>query len=201
MQTMNTLAGCACSIASSLVLVVPAFAQSNTVAQLESSAVPAHLTTAMLVYTPVRGDDTPRPSMPANLEVPAGYRELVERMLDRSPTYRRQCMRLSAARHLTVRVRSESSRGREAPRAYTQISREEDGRLIARVSLTAGSSNPAELIAHELEHIVEQLDGIDLAHRSALQGSGVRAGRDGSFETLRAQRIGRLVAREAERER
>jgi hypothetical protein len=196
---MNTVGRCTCSIASSLFLAVPAFAQSNTAVQLESAFAPAHLAMAMLVYTPLRGDDTPRLSMPANLEVPAVYRELFELMLDRSPTFRRQCMRIAAARHLTVHVSSEAAPGRDAPRAYTRITREEDGRLIARVRITAATSNPAELIAHEMEHIVEQLDGIDLAHRSAVQGSGVRACGDGSYETVRAKRIGMLVAREAGR--
>ena len=52
----------------------------------------------------------------------------------------------------------------------------------------------AELIAHELEHILEQLDGVDL---QAQAGNGVvwKAG-DGAFETRRAIEAGRRVARE-----
>ena len=55
-----------------------------------------------------------------------------------------------------------------------------------------------ELLAHEFEHIVEQLDGVDLA--SWAGRSGVRrvggSDRDGAFETERARQIGRRVAGE-----
>jgi len=52
----------------------------------------------------------------------------------------------------------------------------------------------AELIAHEIEHIVEQLDGVDLeaqAGNGAVWSSGHR-----TFETRRAIEVGRRVARE-----
>jgi hypothetical protein len=68
--------------------------------------------------------------------------------------------------------------------------------MLATVHLTAGADDPAELMAHEFEHIVEQLDGVDLPVRAAVPGSGVRACSDGSYETIRAARIGRLVADE-----
>jgi hypothetical protein len=54
-----------------------------------------------------------------------------------------------------------------------------------------------ELLAHELEHVIEQLDGIDLAAKAALARSGVRTCVDGTFETNRAARVGSLVAVEA----
>ena len=54
-----------------------------------------------------------------------------------------------------------------------------------------------ELLAHELEHVIEQLDGIDLAAKAAVANSGVRSCTDGTFETSRAVRIGTVVALEA----
>jgi Tol biopolymer transport system component len=54
--------------------------------------------------------------------------------------------------------------------------------------------DPAELIAHEFEHVLEQLDGIDLtAH---LETGNVWRREDGAMETLRATEVGRRVARE-----
>jgi hypothetical protein len=55
-----------------------------------------------------------------------------------------------------------------------------------------------ELIAHEFEHIIEQLDGVDLASRAAVPRSGVheQPGTPGMFETVRATRIGQRVAAE-----
>ncbi len=51
-----------------------------------------------------------------------------------------------------------------------------------------------EFIAHELEHIVEQLDGVDLKAQAG-NGEVWRTG-DGAFETRRAIDSGRRVARE-----
>ena len=80
------------------------------------------------------------------------------------------------------------------PRA-AQISQADGGRLIATVEI-----NPLgdfmELLAHEVEHIIEQLDGIDLAAKATVARSGVWSCADGTFETSRAVRVGTLVASE-----
>jgi hypothetical protein len=55
-----------------------------------------------------------------------------------------------------------------------------------------------ELIAHELEHVLEQVDGTDLA-RLARHGLGGVADREWGYETARAQSVGQSVAREATR--
>jgi hypothetical protein len=132
---------------------------------------------------------------PANLTVPSTYRSTVQQMLERSPMFRRQCLRLAAAPHLAVVVRMMHPHT-GGPRARTQISRADRNRLIASVEI-----NPlgdfTELLAHELEHIIEQLDGIDLAAKAAVANSGVRSCSDGTFETSRAVRIGTVVALEA----
>jgi hypothetical protein len=80
-------------------------------------------------------------------------------------------------------------------RARTRIVRTADGRLEAIVQLSP-LDNVAELIAHELEHIIEQLDGVDLEAQASLSGTGVRTCGDGSFETIRAARVGTTVARQ-----
>ena len=46
--------------------------------------------------------------------------------------------------------------------------------------------NIPELIAHELEHVIEQLDGIDLALRAAQSSGEVRTTVRDTFETTRA---------------
>ena len=58
--------------------------------------------------------------------------------------------------------------------------------------------NDVEMIAHEFEHIIEQLDGVDLAARAALPHTGVTdlGHVGGMFETVRAQRTGRKVLSE-----
>ena len=78
------------------------------------------------------------------------------------------------------------------------------GRLSATVRIKLPTDEPtiAELIGHELEHIIEQLDGVDLS-RVALgsaRGSGVRVA-GGKFETERAHRVGMTVREEYLRHR
>ena len=132
--------------------------------------------------------------MPANLTVPSSYRTTIATMLERSPMFRRQCLRLAAAPHFAVVVRMlHPLTG--GPRARAQI-RQDGNRVIAQVEI-----NPLgdfmELLAHELEHVIEQLDGIDLAAKAAVARSGVRTCVAGTFETNRAARVGSQVAVEA----
>ena len=136
---------------------------------------------------------------PPNLNVPSAFHPAIATMLERSPMFRRQCVRLAAAPHVAVVVRLLHSNATGA-RARTQIRRVDGGQLIASVEI-----NPygdfTELLAHELEHVIEQLDGIDLAAKATVARSGVRNCADGTFETSRAVRVGALVALEARRER
>jgi Tol biopolymer transport system component len=54
--------------------------------------------------------------------------------------------------------------------------------------------DPIELIAHEIEHVIEQLEGIDLGARAGTGNVWKRD--DGAFETRRAIEVGWRVARE-----
>jgi Tol biopolymer transport system component len=67
--------------------------------------------------------------------------------------------------------------------------------LLVSVDIHVTSfDEPIELIAHEIEHVIEQLDGIDLeAHART---GNVWKKEDGAFETWRAIEIGKRVARE-----
>ena len=70
---------------------------------------------------------------------------------------------------------------------------------MATVDIVESTHN-VELIAHELEHVIEQLDGVDLAAKLRRPNSGVYATGDSGnlFETTRAKRVGFQVAREVE---
>jgi hypothetical protein len=61
------------------------------------------------------------------------------------------------------------------------------------------SSDHAELIAHELEHIIEQIEGIDLRSMARVRNSGVYQMELAAFETDRAQEAGRTVRTETRR--
>lgn len=153
------------------------------------------------VHQYVAGEAIPRQlAPPPNLVVSALYRPLVEAMLRDSPTFRRQCVRIAAEPEVTVHLTVNPPPGRSDRRATTRLTRDAKGHLTAVVDIEP-FQDTQELIAHEFEHIIEQLDGVDLAARAALPRTGVTAiGRLAAvFETTRAQRMGLKVVSELRR--
>jgi hypothetical protein len=178
-----------------VVASVPGFAQSDSVSAANattSATLPAR------GATPVDGDvrsESARVTVPPNLIVPESFREVIDSMFARSPAFRRQCQRLAIASDVVVRLQSLNPYAPGTARARTSIIRGPGTRLIATMEIRP-LDDFAELIAHELEHVIEQLDGIDLRQQSTLPGTGVRSCADGSFETVRAVRVGERVSQE-----
>jgi hypothetical protein len=136
-------------------------------------------------------------ALPPNLEIPAIYRADVVRLVERSPTLRRQCTAIAAAA-VTVRVVVHDV----APlldecRASGTFRRLPSGRLDARIDLPFNRDFP-ELLAHELEHVLEQIEGLRLSDLADRRAGGVKRTRGGAFETLRARNAGRAAALEVE---
>jgi hypothetical protein len=183
-----------CSACGVLVVsAVPGFAQSNTIIE----RAPSYSSVAVNRYDAsesARYDDV---ELPPNLVVTPLYRPLVAEMLARSPTFRRQCLRIAAARQwLTIDLQTEAVRLSRAA-AWTTIERR-DGLMRANMTVTA-LGRTSELIAHELEHVLEQIDGIDLSTKSRVGASGVRqceCGDLSAYETTRAIQTGLKVLRE-----
>ena len=136
--------------------------------------------------------DESRP--PVNLTVDPLIQPIVEGMWQASPTFRRQCRRLGAERDLQVTVSREDQPNRASfANARTALTVQGNVLRAAQVFVKP-STNIPELIAHELEHILEQLDGVDL---EAQAGNGaVWKGDRTFFETRRAIAAGRRVASE-----
>jgi hypothetical protein len=110
-----------------------------------------------------------------------------------SPTFRRQCARL--AEHPEVLVRIDLLVGVHNGPASALVER---GYGSYRASVEIDVSKSAlyvEHIAHELEHVLEAVDGTDLPRLSRQRVDGV-INLGGSYETARAQSVGRIVARE-----
>jgi hypothetical protein len=59
----------------------------------------------------------------------------------------------------------------------------------------------AELVAHEFEHVIEQIEGLDLRRLSKQHGAGVWEVERGWFESGRALDVGRMVRAEVFRAR
>jgi hypothetical protein len=144
----------------------------------------------------------PSLALPANLRVDRAFACVVQVMAERSPTFRRQLARLAATPELTVIVRpSGIDRDRDA-RALTRFARAGADLRGAEVLVARDQhAMVPELIGHELEHVIEQLDQADLPRHAEAHASGVTRGpRDAVFakyfETERAREIGRKVSRE-----
>lgn len=169
----------------------PAIAQSSSGFELARTSFTS-------VHQYVAAEAIPRQlAAPANLVVHEMYRPLVESMLRDSPTFRRQCLRIAGEPKLTVHLAIGRPRWRSDFRAVTRMTRKPNGALAVYVEI-GGLDNTVELIAHEFEHIIEQLDGVDLAARAALPHTGVSmvGGVTDIFETRRAKLIGLRVASE-----
>ncbi len=132
-------------------------------------------------------------ALPANLVAPANYQDLLHRLWVRSATFRRQCARIEAAAAWRVEV-IPAQAVKPGTRADTRITLKGSGgvasvNLMPRVDLV-------ELIGHEMEHVIEQLDGVDLPRSAERHLDGVEVFNDADYETARAIAVGRLVARE-----
>ena len=130
------------------------------------------------------------PGVRSPLAVPTELGPLVSRMWNASPTFRRQCARLGAA-GVTIVVGVDSRMDRRQMNAFTSIV-VRDG-LVRAVATQLRAAEP-EYLAHEIEHVLEQIDGVDIRQSARRGVDGARELTGGAFETARAVAIGRVVA-------
>ena len=132
--------------------------------------------------------------LPPNLRVPRDLRPMLTEALKRSPTFQRQMQLLLH----TQRVRMSGSygglRGMRTFQAHSKVTHHEFGAMIVDTTLFA-PADMVELLAHEIEHVCEQIEGVDLKALSQRHDSGVYA-LDDHFETQRAIVAGHRVSRE-----
>ena len=158
-----------------------------------------------LVATPAR-DDPSRLSPTAwcddlsrSLRVDPRLRPFVVEMCTRSPTFRHQLSRVADGPGLVVTIDVWRTRWSDRVGPHTRLGRESGHLRSAEVQVRIDKRDRVvELIAHEFEHILEQLDSIDL--KVWVGRSGVYrvddADHDGGIETARARYVGRKVAAE-----
>jgi hypothetical protein len=137
--------------------------------------------------------------LPVNLDVAEGLRPILQTMWQHSRTFRAQCARIERAPSLQVVLTRERGTHPSTSGARTQFTRS-NHRFHAAVilSLDVASNSLIELIAHELEHVVEQLDGVHLTGRAE---KGISRNARDTFDTARASHIGQQVALEVRRGR
>jgi len=130
--------------------------------------------------------------IPANVDAGLLTPDMIA-LLRRSETFRAQCERLARSPH--VRVKIDMALSVDSARAQTTIHRFTAGAILAEVEVAFGE-NYRELLGHEFEHILEQIDGVDLRQEAAEGRAWLLP--DGAFETRRAFAVGLQVSREAE---
>jgi len=141
-------------------------------------------------------DSTPAriPPWPCRLIVKPTLLGVVEEAWERSSTLRHQCRELADAHSVVVLVWRKSADSQS--RATTRMGLDSAGVVVAMVSVPP-VSDAIELVAHELEHVLEKARGLDLAAESRRRDTGVWQA-FGGFESQRAIDVGRQVAREVE---
>jgi hypothetical protein len=115
-------------------------------------------------YVAIRAETSELVALPPNLIAAPTYRQILESMIHGSATFRRQCLRIADEPRLTIRLLATTVSGAHGARAITRITRQPGGLMSATIGISP-LGNDIELIAHELEHIIEQLDEVDLAFR------------------------------------
>lgn len=130
--------------------------------------------------------------LPVNVRIEEALAPRVQRMLERSATFRGQCRRLAAAPWVHVGVRmGPYFLDRQGYRAYSTIQRPQPKLLVAVVTLQA-SADASLWIGHEFEHLVEQIDEVDVVHLASRLRDAWHT-RQGMVETGRAVRVGNRI--------
>ena len=139
-------------------------------------------------------------ALPPNLIVSAELDGVVAKMLRRSPTFRDQRDRLRASPRVRVQLRLDwdPARRSDRTRAQCDMVRHEFGALVATIRIWS-RPDAVELIAHELEHVLEWAEGTDFQTLSVRRPRDVWTVAGGQFETARAISTGTKVKFEVAR--
>jgi len=111
-----------------------------------------------------------------------------------SDTLQQQCVRIASMPRLRVHVTLAPHIDSDA-RAQATLSHFEAGAIRADIVLRFGEDY-TELLPHELEHVLEQAEGVNLQQELKAGRAWLLGG--GAYETRRAQRAGVRARREVE---
>jgi hypothetical protein len=131
-------------------------------------------------------------SVTTSLQISSELQRPVDRMLSVSPTFVNQYCRLVRARGLLVGVRMDIELMERRLRARSIVRRYGSGLVVVAVAIAPGPRHE-EWIAHEFEHILEQLDGLDLSELARGRARHVWFSGPALIETHRAIQAGRTV--------
>jgi hypothetical protein len=133
------------------------------------------------------------PALPTNLRVPADLRRQLEALLDASPTFRRQCDLIRRTPRVRITVGYDRRRSALID-AETVFERHEYGSVVVTTTIYL-PGDIIELVAHELEHVCEQIEGVKLEELAQQNPDEVHQF-GGRYETRRAMMAGRRAVQE-----
>ena len=141
----------------------------------------------------LRLDARPELRLAPNIRAAFPLESCVRTMLSRSSTFRQTYKMIATHRSVRVNLWLAPVR-RHSVRAETDVRSFVGGKRVADIRLYT-TVDMVELVAHEMEHVREQLEGTNLLLLSVARGGDVRR-ISGSFETRRGIETGLRVADE-----
>jgi hypothetical protein len=136
--------------------------------------------------------------LPSNIQAEGQLRQAIELLLGRSRTLRKQCARIGAASRVHVWITIEPRVATADTRARSTVRRFDSGLLDVEIALPQAGTDFVELLAHELEHVTEFIEGVDLRALARNRDRHVVQRRyDGAIESDRARAAGLAAAAEA----
>ena len=125
--------------------------------------------------------------LPSNIQIDPLLQPIVDALRAKSETFRCQWRRITASRFIRITVvPSNDLREAGSARARTQLTRYAYGAMRAIVELPP-AVDVTELLPHEFEHVIEQIEGLDLPALAKRGDRGVLQVQRGVFETERAR--------------
>src|SRR5262245_46407846 len=99
--------------------------------------------------------------LPPSIALESGLEPVVKWALTYSPTFRQQCRVLASFPRLKASVRVSFRKPIGGDRARAIVRRLPSGGFVADIEIRS-AGEMTELLAHEFEHLIEQVDGVDL---------------------------------------
>jgi hypothetical protein len=157
---------------------------------------PAALFFYLFLIAHTSGNGRVQTEWPSNIWVQPELRATMTALWRTSPTFRAQCEKIGAERRYHVHIVMDAAMvlSRRC-RAQCTMRRFTTGLVMARIAVP-DKQELHELIPHELEHVIEHIDGVDLRRALRTRGDGVFEAGEGRLESARAINAGRKVRAE-----
>jgi hypothetical protein len=159
---------------------VPATAVVQTVVLVETTVIPLApaaliLSLSALALHPVAliTGSIACDELAPNIRTTPDLRAVIEPLLARSPTLRAQCARIAATPRTYVTLELSVGPFANQARARATARRYQSGLLFVDIEMPPASQEFAELLAHELEHVIEFIDGVDFATLAKTRNGGI----------------------------